>query len=265
MRLICPNCDAEYDVADDIIPPGGREVQCSNCTQTWFQTEKPRLVPSTPPTFSTSLPAAIKSRITGTEPPAPQPTLGERKPLEPSVADILREEAALHSADLDLARPAPQKPASTSAAQRSAETLRRISRITQEADMIPAEVAAAAYGAVEDQRANDTGDMPDINEINQALRARAGDDADRPFNSAKEEAEVAKRRSFNRGFMTVLLLIILAVLPYVFAADLMALFPAMTEALTRYVQVVDQARLQLNGSAAQFGAWFQGMIAQINS
>ena len=37
MRLICPNCDAEYEVDDDVIPPGGRDVQCSNCGHTWFQ------------------------------------------------------------------------------------------------------------------------------------------------------------------------------------------------------------------------------------
>ena len=41
MRLICPNCEAQYEVPDDAIPPGGRDVQCSNCQQTWFQTQKP--------------------------------------------------------------------------------------------------------------------------------------------------------------------------------------------------------------------------------
>lgn len=37
MRLICPNCDAQYEVPDEIIPEHGRDVQCSNCGQTWFQ------------------------------------------------------------------------------------------------------------------------------------------------------------------------------------------------------------------------------------
>jgi len=41
MRLICPNCEAQYEVPDDAIPPGGRDVQCSNCQQSWFQTQKP--------------------------------------------------------------------------------------------------------------------------------------------------------------------------------------------------------------------------------
>ncbi|MGB5871974.1 MAG: zinc-ribbon domain-containing protein, partial [Albidovulum sp.] len=37
MRLICPNCDAQYEVEDAVIPDEGRDVQCSNCGTTWFQ------------------------------------------------------------------------------------------------------------------------------------------------------------------------------------------------------------------------------------
>jgi predicted Zn finger-like uncharacterized protein len=37
MRLICPNCGAQYEVSDDVIPVSGRDVQCSNCGHTWFE------------------------------------------------------------------------------------------------------------------------------------------------------------------------------------------------------------------------------------
>lgn len=37
MRLTCPNCGAQYEVPDDVIPAEGRDVQCSNCGDTWFQ------------------------------------------------------------------------------------------------------------------------------------------------------------------------------------------------------------------------------------
>ena len=37
MRLICPNCDAEYEVDDAAIPREGRDVQCSACGHAWFQ------------------------------------------------------------------------------------------------------------------------------------------------------------------------------------------------------------------------------------
>ena len=37
MRLTCPNCNAQYEVADNVIPKDGRDVQCSACGHTWFQ------------------------------------------------------------------------------------------------------------------------------------------------------------------------------------------------------------------------------------
>jgi predicted Zn finger-like uncharacterized protein len=37
LRLICPNCAAQYEVTDDAIPEAGRDVQCANCGDTWFQ------------------------------------------------------------------------------------------------------------------------------------------------------------------------------------------------------------------------------------
>jgi predicted Zn finger-like uncharacterized protein len=36
MRLICPVCSAQYDVDADLIPPGGRDVECSACGKVWF-------------------------------------------------------------------------------------------------------------------------------------------------------------------------------------------------------------------------------------
>jgi predicted Zn finger-like uncharacterized protein len=46
MRLVCPNCEAQYEVDDDLIPDEGREVQCASCGTTWFQ-EKPAPVATT--------------------------------------------------------------------------------------------------------------------------------------------------------------------------------------------------------------------------
>ncbi|MEI4471489.1 zinc-ribbon domain-containing protein [Frigidibacter sp. MR17.24] len=37
MRLTCPNCAAQYEVDAQMIPDTGRDVQCSNCGQMWFQ------------------------------------------------------------------------------------------------------------------------------------------------------------------------------------------------------------------------------------
>ncbi|GAA6182470.1 zinc-ribbon domain-containing protein [Shimia sp. NS0008-38b] len=46
MRLTCPNCGAQYEVPDDIIPTSGRDVQCSNCGNTWFQAHPDDIEPA---------------------------------------------------------------------------------------------------------------------------------------------------------------------------------------------------------------------------
>jgi predicted Zn finger-like uncharacterized protein len=49
MRLDCPNCGAQYDVSPELIPPEGRDVQCSDCGQTWFAMPDGALLPPAEP------------------------------------------------------------------------------------------------------------------------------------------------------------------------------------------------------------------------
>ncbi len=46
MRLICPNCSAQYEIDAGLIPEEGRDVQCSNCGNTWFELPAPAAEPS---------------------------------------------------------------------------------------------------------------------------------------------------------------------------------------------------------------------------
>jgi predicted Zn finger-like uncharacterized protein len=41
MRITCPNCAAQYEVDEGLIPDSGRDVQCSNCGKGWFQAKHP--------------------------------------------------------------------------------------------------------------------------------------------------------------------------------------------------------------------------------
>ncbi|MDA8585122.1 zinc-ribbon domain-containing protein [Rhodobacteraceae bacterium] len=41
MRLICPNCSAQYEIDTALVPDEGRDVQCSNCGHTWFELPPP--------------------------------------------------------------------------------------------------------------------------------------------------------------------------------------------------------------------------------
>jgi predicted Zn finger-like uncharacterized protein len=117
MRLICPNCGAQYEVADDVIPPLGRDVQCSNCSHTWFEspgaseedefalppepapqpTPPPPMAPRTftrpeSPVVRTPMPKPLAERVAAAPevPPAPEPA-----PEPPATfADVLKEPAA---------------------------------------------------------------------------------------------------------------------------------------------------------------------------
>jgi predicted Zn finger-like uncharacterized protein len=46
MRLTCPNCDAEYEVPDGMMPAAGRHVQCTSCHTRWFARGSAAAAPS---------------------------------------------------------------------------------------------------------------------------------------------------------------------------------------------------------------------------
>lgn len=69
MRLTCPNCGARYEVDDAMIPPDGRDVQCSECSTTWFQPGRS----AAPPPETTPAPGAVQDRAGDAPPPAEEP------------------------------------------------------------------------------------------------------------------------------------------------------------------------------------------------
>lgn len=90
MRLICPNCSAQYEIDGALLPKEGRDVECSKCGQIWFQ--------------------APESSDGSTEfDPAARPVLNRQ--LHDSVLSVLREEAAreLRAREQEEARAAAEK------------------------------------------------------------------------------------------------------------------------------------------------------------
>ena len=102
MRLICPNCDAEYEVDAAAIPDTGRDVQCSSCGHAWFQLppeielaleQEDELfgvplgddAPATP-----SVATAPAAEATGDAPAAASPQM---RTVDENLMAILREEA----------------------------------------------------------------------------------------------------------------------------------------------------------------------------
>jgi len=258
MRLICPNCDAQYNVAFDAIPPGGRDVQCSSCAHTWYQTDKPTVAGrNTSKILSRPLPATVKTTArdvdafdtpSNFDTPKNSAPLGDgpkHRPVDPSVANILREEAAREHtvSDSGAWEPPESEEEKKAAAVKDEETRRRIAQMTDteggiRSGVTPAETAAAAAAA--NPRA-----VPDINEINAALRARAEANDNSGLNQS-EKYEAARRVGFRRGFFLVLILMAILIAPYFYADTITEALPRTREFMETYVAVVNQLRLSVD-------------------
>lgn len=66
MRLVCPNCEAKYEVPEDAIPETGRDVQCANCGHAWYQM-RPKA-------------AGSETAVAPPTPPAPEPVVERAAP-----------------------------------------------------------------------------------------------------------------------------------------------------------------------------------------
>ncbi|PWE51753.1 hypothetical protein DEM26_01980 [Thioclava sp. NG1] len=94
MRLVCPNCGAQYEVDDAVIPDGGRDVQCSNCGHGWFQPSKDMLSADSDPTGPAAPPAgwdpdpdtetASEPETSRAETEAPVASKATEEPSEPA-------------------------------------------------------------------------------------------------------------------------------------------------------------------------------------
>ncbi len=257
MRLICPNCEAQYDVANEAIPPGGRDVQCSSCQQTWFQTEKPVVAGrDASRILSRSLPKAEASQDSDDAAKAqasPAPSEPPRKALDDAVASILREEASMGGAapkaipGSGAAKPPMTQDTKAAQAVDADVTRKRIAQMTEaEGGTLAAKAnAAAAAAAAKSGAQSSAKSIPDIAEINAVLRARA-EAHDTSGLTEAEKSEAVQRSGFRRGFFLVLILFVILIAPYFFANLITENLPQTRGFMADYVNTVDQLRISLN-------------------
>ncbi|APX21952.1 MAG: hypothetical protein CML50_19200 [Rhodobacteraceae bacterium] len=304
MRLICPSCGAQYEVPSNVIPEGGRDVQCSNCGHTWFQAH-PDDDPSQAPDAGGPLPdedpqpesgsadepteAAPVADVSDPEaepeiPPVPSEgtRLRRRRELDPSVAEVLREEAerearqrAARSAPLEsqpelgLSDPGPTEPSLSDAeedesARRSREARERMARMRGEEPVTPTPDRPAEEATPAATAASRRELLPDIEEINQTLRAsseRRSMETPQGRAVVEEEAE-AERSSFSNGFRLVLALAIFAVAFYLLAPTIADVFPGLEPLMAAYVAQIDAARLWLDGQVTALLQMLDGMSSE---
>ena len=251
MRLLCPNCDAEYEVDASVIPDNGRDVQCSNCGHAWFQL---------PPEIAAEMEAEDALYDAPPVPmtdPAPAPLVEEppRRGIDESVLAVLREEADREAAARKGDAPQPieiqtemglaeQTPAPGSVAQRIA----RMKGV--EAPVVPQPPARP-------QTRREM--LPEIEEINSSLRAssekRTGDAA-----AVADTMTAAKPGGgFRSGFVLMLVLAIVLVALYIMAPRIAQQIPGASGAMQAYVSGVDHLRLLLDGLMKSAIGWLHGI------
>ncbi|WP_341863443.1 zinc-ribbon domain-containing protein [Gymnodinialimonas sp. 57CJ19] len=255
MRLTCPNCSARYEVDEAMVPPGGRDVQCSNCSQTWFQPgrrvpEAP-VAPAAPEEPVEDTPQEEEAPAVGGE-AAEEPVQPERRPVDASVSDILREEAE-REARLRRAEAAPEMAPQQEEMSLPEDQLshreRRIAELENAEDAFETEQISAAVASA--AAASRREEFPDIEEINSTLRA-TGDRREEEA-SATDVDTIAgpsrRRGSARRGFLLVLVLAAIAAGIYVYAPLIKETVPQVAQVLDSYVEAVNSARFWLDDMA----------------
>ncbi len=267
MRLTCPNCGAQYEVPDAVIPVSGRDVQCSNCGTTWFQNH-----PDHEPTEPEQPDTGPEPTVEPEERAEPEQGAASRRRIDPSVADILREEADRERAaraaeaddrietqpDLGLGEPEPDQ------AKRARQARDRMQRLRGGR---PSDTETPPRGDP-DTDDDDSGDVfdddedddldpgsrrnlfPDIDEINSSLSA-SGDSAGSLSPATSEDSPPARRGGgFRTGFRLAVVGCVAALVVYLMAPRIAGLWPAAEAPLAQYVQVVDGVRAMLSATVA---------------
>ncbi|WP_375230301.1 zinc-ribbon domain-containing protein [Roseobacter sp. S98] len=297
MRLICPNCDAQYEVPDEVMPPEGRDVQCSNCGQTWFQ-DHPDAVPDieeevTGPQAAGDEDRTAAPKKTAPEPeaappetpaaaapgaPASGPGLADEQPedtppeaparrrVDPAVASVLQEEAELEAQArrnemADSLESQPDLGLPETDARDDADRTRGADQDTPETgdQVTPAPGQMQDAAAVAAAAAGSRRDLlPDIEEINSTLRSNNDrNPGSDPGQTA--QAENREKRSSRRGFVLVIAIVAVMALVYVYAPQLAEAMPQFADALQTYVTVIDSWRAWLDGKVAGFLSWLDAV------
>jgi predicted Zn finger-like uncharacterized protein len=255
MRLVCPNCDAEYEVDASVIPDGGRDVQCSNCGHAWFQISPEVEAEIAAEEALYEAPPALVETAPASEPepepePAKTPAPMPQQSIDDSVLAVLKEEA-----------------------EREVEARRaEAPRMEVQTDMdLQAPVAeAGSMGVVARRLARMKGiepprpvvrseSFPEIEEINSTLRASSEKRAGASAVMAETVPQTAGRTGFRSGFVLMLLVAVVIVALYVMAPKLAEQMPAAAGALTAYVSFVDAARSWLDATMQAAIAFLRGL------
>jgi predicted Zn finger-like uncharacterized protein len=298
MRLVCPNCDAEYEIDDSAIPRDGRDVQCSNCGHAWFQTH-PEVEAERE--AEADLHEALPGDVSAEDDPAPSGLAPAEGAAEMAVPAKIAPDPGNMARDVE-EEAAPEPPVATAAAVPMARTLDEtvLAVLREEAEreanarraeaaqkpaietqtempltQDPAGLGAAVRRIAKMRGAPDPepvaapmppksrGQMlPAIEEINSTLRAtnnRNSDEDAAIYDTMVEPA--AKKGGFRRGFLTLVGLAVVIVVLYLLAPLIKVQVPALAGVVDAYVAIVNAARVALDAGLRSLVGLLQSLAS----
>jgi predicted Zn finger-like uncharacterized protein len=282
MRLICPNCDAQYEVDDAAIPAAGRDVQCSSCGHGWFQTHPEVEAAQEAESALHDAPDVVAPTDIATErppgPPLPQPTIAvpptsvssdtapadivdaetaavdtpQSRQIDEAVLAVLREEAEREM----IARRLDAEPVVETQADLGIDDVPPTTTSARHITLLKGEDPDDEPEVKREMTRREM--LPDIEEINSSLRpgdVAVGDDG--------ETFEVVQRppprSGFRSGFVLMVVLAIAIVAVYVMAPRIAEQIPGAKPALDSYVATVDVARAWLDQTTRSLVSGLQGL------
>jgi predicted Zn finger-like uncharacterized protein len=254
MRIVCPNCAAEYEVDAALIPDTGRDVQCSSCGHAWFVVHPDQI-------------AADESEQALFEPPAPPqdaPAPPQPRPVDQAILDVLREEAERETAQ----RQAEARTVVESRSDADQETSEgfgadtnpvaaeppmdavSVSPVAERIARLKGQAPQAAQKTVVDDptAAKRSELLPEIDEINSSLRPAS---EKRPGAAAAVAKTMPRKGGFGRGFMVGLLIWVVILMAYTLAPELSRQIPSLAPALSGFVAFIDGLRAAIAEMSGQ--------------
>lgn len=283
IEIVCPNCQARYQLPDGAIGPEGRKVSCSSCAHKWrAHAEEPAPAETPAPAGQ---PAAAAPPAVVAPPPAAAPAAKTPAAEEP---------VAESDDDEDLSTPPANvpPPATGNRDEQMAAIRKMLSDLKEAADTGPegadgaeargAAVAAAASAGPTAKRRDD--DAPnrnrledridDVDKLAKMVKGEpTGDGYDasrlrkRHEKRAKRLQRARERKNKSGAFLTgfTLVAVVAAVMVglYVMHPKIIEASPELEPALTQYVNTVDRYRVEFAATTEEWKAWLTERIGNL--
>ena len=262
MRLVCPNCEARYEVPEENIPFMGREVQCSACWRSWFQThphfekeqvgvaqsfvKQQELVDKSLSGVSSESDESVPRANVSKQRQQKEEPIKPKRRLHPTVTEVLREEARLEQivraqerrksqsdSDIDIRSTNPNE---------NSKELGTTFRNQDSALFDHLNVTEIRKsGVIEKKEVTNAELVPDATTTK---NVKFSSKAKGNIKPADEMLRIAfrRRKAKRLGFLTGFLIVGLSVLVYHNALFITQLIEPLSPALSQYVSFIDRVR-----------------------